>query len=405
MNPITQKQTPMSILPINKNSNMQSLFDTPVITYPTIKIVNKSTPNDNYKLTIPMKVENKIRYTCQKIWDVEWSGVLFFKYEGSFEENNLNIICEDFFVMDIGSSGYTEFFMSPDVISYMAENDLLDCQMSLIHSHNNMATFISGTDLETLRVEGIDRNNFVSLIVNNQGNYTAAITRKVKEHNVSKTYDFFDKGEVVSLNNEVKETVIEYFNLKIVKEIDNNVDIKSLSDRIKEVRMNKAAEACKREANRVYGNTVVNSTNSNKQLTLSNEMKKDYQEEYDLDIPIDSKTIENMFKQIITSNLILPDNSKLDVEKWIKNMPNIFNKRFDDINKYRAWIEEFIEFITINEAENNLTKINNGWDAIDIQIAYCEALLREVTKYEKNEYTEAIFDTLNGYIDVSFINN
>ena len=70
--------------------------------------------------------------------------------------------------------------MSPDVVSYMANNsELLDCQMGLIHSHNNMSTFFSGTDIRTLEEEGLDRNHFVSLIVNNQGSYTAAITRKL----------------------------------------------------------------------------------------------------------------------------------------------------------------------------------------------------------------------------------
>ena len=50
------------------------------------------------------------------------------------EEENLVITCKDIYVMDIGTSAYTEFDMSPDVISYMTDNtDLLDCQMGLIH--------------------------------------------------------------------------------------------------------------------------------------------------------------------------------------------------------------------------------------------------------------------------------
>lgn len=84
--------------------------------------------------------------------------------------------------MDIGTQAYTEFDMNPDVIAYMCENpELLDCQMGLIHSHNNMSTFFSETDTATLKEEGRDRNNFVSLIVNNAGTYTAAITRRVKD--------------------------------------------------------------------------------------------------------------------------------------------------------------------------------------------------------------------------------
>lgn len=87
-----------------------------------------------YNMIIPQKVENKIRHICNKVWDVEWSGTLFYKYSGSFENKDLVITCEDIYVMDIGTSAYTEFDMSPDVIGYMAENlELLDCQLGLIH--------------------------------------------------------------------------------------------------------------------------------------------------------------------------------------------------------------------------------------------------------------------------------
>lgn len=87
-----------------------------------------------YKLIIPTDVERKIRHLCQKVPNVEWSGTLFFTPEGSMEEGNLVITCRDIFVMDIGSSTYTEFDMSPDVISYMCDHsELLDMQMGLIH--------------------------------------------------------------------------------------------------------------------------------------------------------------------------------------------------------------------------------------------------------------------------------
>lgn len=94
----------------------------------------------SFKIFIPEDVEKKIKYLCQRIPYKEWSGTLFYTYEGSMEEEDLVITCKDIYVMDIGTSAYTEFDMSPDVISYMTEHmELLDCQMGLIHSHNNMA--------------------------------------------------------------------------------------------------------------------------------------------------------------------------------------------------------------------------------------------------------------------------
>lgn len=136
-----------------------------------------------YKMVIPQEVEKKIRLLCREIHNVEWSGVLFYKVSGSFEDKSLTITCVDLFQMDEGTGGYTEYDMSPDVMGYMTDHPkLLDAGVyqGLIHSHNNMATFFSGTDTATLQSEGNDMNHFVSLIVNNAGKYTAGVTRKVK---------------------------------------------------------------------------------------------------------------------------------------------------------------------------------------------------------------------------------
>lgn len=92
-----------------------------------------------YKIIIPTKVENMIRVLCSEIDKVEWSGVLFYTYTGSFETKDLTITCQDICVMNIGSGTYTEFVESPIVINYQMDNNLLDCQTGLIHSHNTMA--------------------------------------------------------------------------------------------------------------------------------------------------------------------------------------------------------------------------------------------------------------------------
>lgn len=107
-----------------------------IIQQPTLREQKLSTYS---KIIIPEEVENKIRHLCKRINKVEWSGVLFFEYKGDIK-NKIEIICKDIFVQDIGSSAYTEFDMDEEVINYMVLNpELLDTQMGLIHSHNEMA--------------------------------------------------------------------------------------------------------------------------------------------------------------------------------------------------------------------------------------------------------------------------
>lgn len=153
---------------------------------------------------------------------------MFYEVEGDFDSDSFKIICKDFFLMDLGSGAYTEFDEDGTAIDYMVQHpELLDCQMALMHSHDRMATFFSGTDQNTLRSEGNDRNNFVSLIVNNAGTYTAAITRKVEyteKHDIeiSGKYPFFGTRRVLETqpsfrSEERKSTVIEYFELTVEK--------------------------------------------------------------------------------------------------------------------------------------------------------------------------------------------
>lgn len=88
-----------------------------------------------FKLIIPEEVEAKIRHLCSVIHDVEWSGTLFYRYKGSMNDGSFEATCVDLFVMDIGTSAYTEFNDSADIITYRVEHDLLhpDIQEGLIH--------------------------------------------------------------------------------------------------------------------------------------------------------------------------------------------------------------------------------------------------------------------------------
>lgn len=92
-----------------------------------------------YKLIVPKNVEEKIRYLIRKYPHTEWSGILFYTHTGTFEGNDLVITCKDIFPMDLGTSGWTEYKMSPEVAGYVGENlELFDCCMGLIHSHHSM---------------------------------------------------------------------------------------------------------------------------------------------------------------------------------------------------------------------------------------------------------------------------
>lgn len=392
-----------------------------------ISLVQKS-GTYNYKLIIPAEVERKIRFACQKVWSTEWSGTLFFTHEGSFENNDLVIRCVDIYIMDIGTQAYTEFDMNPDVIAYMCENpELLDCQMGLIHSHNNMSTFFSGTDTATLREEGIDRNNFVSLIVNNAGTYTAAITRRVKSKQVkeSVSYEFFGDGE----KHDTKEYVssadeIEWFYLKIEKE-GENYSFPDMAARLEEIKQAKAERAEKAQTPVYQGGykpVIANSYGT--KAGPANLVKKEadkpkvvqptlfdnaddlpFEEGYDIPyghVSFDKVTLKSLVLQLITGSIIISNDSKIDITKWAKSMPTLYEKRFGKgkvgMDNFKIWAETYTEYLTWYITDEKLEEL--GFDETEICAICAHDMIEELTKLPENDYIKGYIDALQKYLKI-----
>ena len=395
----------------------------------TISLVQKS-GTYNYKLVIPEEVERKIRFTCQKVWDTEWSGTLFFTHEGSFENNDLVIRCVDIYIMDIGTLAYTEFDMNPDVIAYMCENPkLLDCQMGLIHSHNNMSTFFSGTDTATLKEEGRDRNNFVSLIVNNAGTYTAAITRKVKRYSQVKDmliYEFFGDGEKQHTKEYTQNGIeeIEWFYLKIEKE-NNDYCFPDMIARLEEIKRVKAENAEKAKKSQSclqqsdYKPIIANSygikagpANLIKKEDGKNFCQKTFFDDIDdtssdgrYNIPygqvtLDKSVLKSLVIQLVTGSVILSNDSKIDINKWVKSMPALYEKRFgkgaEGMENFESWAEAYTEYLTWYVSDKKLEEL--GYDTTEICAICAHDMIEELTKLPENDYIEGYIDALQKYL-------
>ena len=390
-----------------------------------ISLVQKS-GTYNYKLIIPAEVERKIRFTCQKVWNTEWSGTLFFTHEGSFENDDLVIRCVDIYIMDIGTQAYTEFDMNPDVIAYMTEHsELLDCQMGLIHSHNNMSTFFSGTDTATLKEEGRDRNNFVSLIVNNAGSYTAAITRRIKSKQVmeSVSYEFFGDGEKQDTKKYVSDAdEIEWFYLKIENE-NETFSFPDMVARLEEIKQAKAEKAKKAQAPAYssdykpviansYGTkagpaNLVNKEDSKPketQPTLFDNMDDlSFDDNYSLpygQVTLDKVTLKSLVLQLITGSIIISNDSKIDITKWAKSMPTLYEKRFgkgeEGMENFKIWADTYAEYLTWYVTDEKLEEL--GFDETEICAICAHDMIEELTKLPENDYIKGYIDALQKYL-------
>lgn len=141
------------------------------------------------KLIVSPKVMSQIQYLCTEISQVEWSGVLFYSTKGSVKDlATFEMTCEDILPLDKGTGAYTEYSFGEKFVEFLeAHPELEDCKIGHIHSHNNMGTFFSGTDMDELSDNAENHNFYLSLIVNNKMDFKAKIAYIIKP-NVQTSY-------------------------------------------------------------------------------------------------------------------------------------------------------------------------------------------------------------------------
>lgn len=389
------------------------------------KLLDLVKQSSTYKLIVSPELEQKIRYYLDRFPRDEYSGTLFYTVSGSFETKDLVINAFDFLLQDIGTSGYTEFNQSPDVIGYMVEHpELLDEKVyqGLMHSHHILGAFFSGTDLATLREEGTDRIHFVSLIIDTKGTYQAAITRVVVEEMQATgfiKYPTFNGQEVTGspITYSFNRKKLEYFMLDVERPAIEN-PFSEMAARIEEVKEQKAKAAKEKAATTPYGNygggynnygqygnwgkkedKPAVPTNPNYVPPVQNELPF---EEPDVDVPppygyvkVDPETINDLAAQLVTGdiNYFKPTDTTLD--ELARAGEEMFEQRFEDEKLFHAWAEQYVEFLVYYTEDPKLEMFDDEVLAALIAHDLAEVLSALTTK---GKYINQFIEILNRYI-------
>ena len=399
---------------------------------PVLELVHRQ---DIFKIVIPAEVEKKIRFLCKNIWDVEWSGILFYKVEGAFEDKSLTIRCVDLFQMDIGTSAYTEFNVSPDMATYMVDHpELLEegIYQGLIHSHNNMATFFSGTDTATLSAEGNDMAHFVSLIVNNAGKYTAGITRKYKcVQTVSEKYTYPTwNGEVREgvETFDIEEEKLEWFNLDIVFEDATDDFETEMMERIKEIKESKkkvvtpiykgypqygnyakniaptkeVGSTFPMDKEEYYGEEGRSWYKAKETSAKQSELPFEQPEEENLDIPygvitVDKDIVQSIVRQLVTSSIIISNESAVDVKKWANSMENLYRRRFGSVKEFEYFASNYVDYLINYTYDGDVMAVISNDDST-MAALLAHDVREELEKLPKNPWLSVYIKLMDDYI-------
>lgn len=389
--------------------------------------------SQSYDVIIGEDLQKKIDYLCAQMPTVEWSGTLFYKIEGDFNnEDKLKVRAFDLYLQDIGSSTYTAFNISPDLISYMCDQPELledDVFMGLIHSHNNMSTFFSGTDTSTLQKEGTEKDNFVSLIVNNHRKYTAGITSKCTQKRTIKQISFYKTffNKIVEKEEEidVESEIIEWYDLKVYMPENNHfdildkciTDIKQTKEKAKTIVNNKQTNSISPRTPILAGTKIIpptfnsaydfdlnskweeaptlpfkeweNDDKNTKQVKVGTEVDVELDEYYSA-IEVDAEIVEGIVRQLLSGSILTAHHDKMDLDKFAETSNLLFDRRFENNKEFKNWAEYHIDFLLSQKFTDD--------SEIDLMGAYAYATINRLAELPNNKYINLFIECLEGYI-------
>lgn len=233
-------------------------------------------------------------------------------------------------------------------------------------------TFFSGTDQGTLLQEGSDRNIFVSLIVNNEGKYTAGITRKIAAKVTEEVcYKTWGNKEICKPVEKYDTQYVEWYNLEIEKEEDE-IPFPELATRLLKIAETKKQMEEEARSNRGWLNNYANSFNgkvpsvthtyaNNNQLSMFEDIEDDstkivenpIDENHDIEpgIEFDEGIVTNMVLQILTGNMNI-DNSTT-VTMAAANSKLLYDRTFMDAKDdgFKYFAESLIDVLMQNWGE------------------------------------------------------
>lgn len=120
-----------------------------------------------------------------------------------------------------------------------------------------------------------------------------------------------------------------------------------------------------------------------------------FEEEYDIpygQVSFDKVALKSLVLQLITGSIIISNDSKIDITKWAKSMPALYEKRFGKgkvgMNNFKIWAETYAEYLTWYITDEKLEEL--GFDNTEICAICAHDMIEELTKLPENDYIKGI---------------
>ena len=117
-------------------------------------------------------------------------------------------------------------------------------------------------------------------------------------------------------------------------------------------------------------------------------------------VTFDKVTLKSLVLQLITGSIIISNDSKIDITKWARSMPALYEKRFgkgeEGMKNFRVWADTYTEYLVWYVTDEELEKLDLDETEICAICAY--DMIEELNKLPENKYIKEYIDALQKYL-------
>jgi hypothetical protein len=297
------------------------------------------------RLILTPEIINQIMYLHATVGKTEWSGILLYDVISGNPSKPSEFVLEakNIFLMDIGTGAATEYDFDGDIVDiYDNIEGSMEMKIGHVHSHHDMNTFFSGTDINELMTNVGKHNYYVSLIVNFSGNYSCKVAFLSEVESTTWMHYVNDHGELKKFKQNYSQKHMVVIDMSIIMGYQDEFFYKRISQIQQKIEDAKKIRQLKSNKLGQKSLTFKGSENSNVK----------YYSEHNTPDP---RNLTNGEIEHLTRN-ILALNTDLNEERSVYTMLHFLAEKTteDEIDLYCDYLESNIELIISEFFDNKV---------------------------------------------------
>lgn len=125
-------------------------------------------------------------------------------------------------------------------------------------------------------------------------------------------------------------------------------------------------------------------------------------EEENLDIPygvvtVDKDIVQSIVRQLVTSSIIISNESAVDVKKWANSMESLYRRRFGSVKEFEYFASNYVDYLINYTYDGDVMAVINNDDST-MAALLAHDVREELEKLPKNPWLSVYIKLMDDYI-------